>query len=181
MRGPFLHLGVLMSAVTSFEAFLADGQMTRPRADTFGARKGQIPRRSARVRPLTPHEAEKLREDDAAMAARHRARKPTEYGPTITYLVQDEQGERQLIEGRLSELRRAFPDETERAERERAGIEGGMVPAGIVQIVGTPEVEAAAEAIKQARHTITSALVAGAIDIFLARELRQRRKEFGIQ
>jgi len=169
-----------MGAVTSFEAFLADGQLHRPTADTFGARKGQLPRRTSRVRPLTPREAKVLEQDDAAMASRQRARKPVEYGPKVTFMVQDEKGNRELVEGRLSELRRAYPDEMEMAERQRAGIEGGMVPVTLVEITGTPEVEAAAAAIKRTGHTITSALVAGAIDGFLARELRQRRKEFGI-
>lgn len=154
--------------------------MARPKADTRGAKRAPLPTRSPIVRKLNDRQLKAIEGDDSLMARRQQARRPVEYGPTVTLLVQDESGRRQLVEGRLSELRRAFPDEAEMVERQRAGIEGGMVPVAIVEMHGTPEVEAAAAAIKRTGHTISSALVAGAIDGFLARELRQRRKEFGI-
>lgn len=136
-------MGCEMDFETAFEAFLSDGSLARLYPDVSGAKPGPTPRRTTRVLDRMPELPTAAEEREAVLAQRARARQVeraekkgqpiAEYGPMVRWVVEDG-GERREVTGRLSELRRAFPDAAEVKSQARAGVRAPEAPKRIVQL-----------------------------------------------
>ncbi|MNL11961.1 hypothetical protein D3C87_1328180 [compost metagenome] len=132
-----------MDVNAAFEAFLSDGALVRLHPDVADAIPATTPRRTTRVLDRMPELPTAAEEREAVLAQRARARQVeraekkgqpiAEYGPMVRWVVEDG-GERREVSGRLSELRRAFPDAAEVQSQARAGVRAPEAPKRIVQL-----------------------------------------------